>query len=103
MYTKRCAVQPDLRADGQARVRRCVTQDLKRYLVIENALVTFGHGSRDIRIDVVVTGLDIDDMLPVLETGDVVMATMEISEDGAYRLTNAAVDTRAHHAHRTAA
>ena len=86
-------------------IHRRVTADLRRYAVIRGALVTFGHGSREIRCDVVVDGLDLDDMLPILDRGEIVIAAMVIDDGGdgdlptVYRLTNAAVDVRPFHAH----
>lgn len=105
MHVKRCAVQPDLDDTGCPLIDRRVTAGLRRYAVIRGALVTFGHGSREIRCDVVVDGLDLDDMMPILDRGEIVIAAMVIDDGGdgdlptIYRLTNAAVDVRPFHPH----
>jgi len=87
MHAKRCAILAACTGDGTAIIRRKVDQDLRRYLVVEGATLFFGHGSRDIVANVIVTGIDIDAMLPDLEALDTVLANLEISEDGQYRAT----------------
>lgn len=87
MHAKRCAILTERDATGRARIRRCVTSDLRRYLVLEDATVFFGHGSRDITANVVVTGIDIDAMMPELEAVEAIFVNLEMSEDGAYRAT----------------
>jgi hypothetical protein len=105
MHVKRCAIQPALDDSGRPQVSRRITNDLRRYAVLHQALVTFGHGSREIRCDVTIDGLDLDDMLPILDRGEIVIAHMVIDDGGVcdlpvvYRLTNAAVDHRPFHRH----
>lgn len=105
MHMKRCAVQPAFDEAGRPVVRRRVTQDLRRYLVLEGATILFGNLSREFQANVLITGIDIDDMVDVLDAGQIVMATMEISEtDGdlpLYRLTNAVTDARPRRAAQT--
>lgn len=90
MHTKRCAILTNVDSSGNARIRRKVDTTLRRYLVLEDALVSFADGSRDVVANVIVTGIDIDAMMPALEACLTVYANVDIDEDGNYRATHAA-------------
>lgn len=90
MHTKRCSILTAIDDSGAVRIRRKVDMNLRRYLVLEGALVGFADGSRDVVANVIVTGVDIDAMLPDLEACRTVFANVDIDEDGAYRATHAA-------------
>lgn len=103
MHAKRCAILAACTGDGTAIIRRKVDRNLRRYLVLEGATLFFGHGSRDIVANVIVTGIDIDAMMPELEALETIYANVEISEDGQYRATLMQLaGLPAYHAHRTA-
>jgi hypoxanthine-guanine phosphoribosyltransferase len=94
MHTKRCAVQAATRDDGTSAVKRTVTHDLKRMIVLQGATVFFGNLSREIVADVILFGPDVDRYGAALEAGTIVIANMQITEDEQYRLTDETQDQR---------
>jgi len=65
---------------------RC-DQQLRRYLLLRDATLFLGRGTRPVTVNVVVTGLDCDHFGPLLRAGRVVEADVEIA-DGCYRLVD---------------
>lgn len=65
---------------------RC-DQQLRRYLLLRDATLFLGRGTRPVSVNVVVTGIDCDHFGPLLRSGQVVEADVEIA-DGCYRLVD---------------
>lgn len=65
---------------------RC-DQQLRRYLVLRDATLFLGRGTLPMNVNVVVTGIDCDHFGPLLRTGQVLEADIEIA-DGCYRLVD---------------
>jgi len=80
MRTQHCCI------DTSVVETRC-DQQLRRYLVLRDATLFLGGHTRAITANVVVTGVDCDHFGPLLRSGEVVEADVEIA-DGCYRLVD---------------
>lgn len=80
MRTQHCCI------DTAVVETRC-DQQLRRYLLLRDATLFLGRGTRPVTVNVVVTGVDCDHFGPLLRAGKVVEADVEIA-DGCYRLVD---------------